>query len=306
MSRIRYISQFLISAMLIFINYCVFYLGLNFIRYGVINEVEWGDFMWFGINFILTLLAYPLIYANEKIFGFLSDISLLELSDINNKVLRELFLRAPGTFQHSLQVANLSEAVIDRLGGNSLLTRVGALYHDIGKLYNPEYFIENQKASYNPHEQMSDIESAEAIIMHVTKGIEMAQEYNLPKNVADFIRSHHGTTRVEYFYKHYLQDHENEDVDENIFRYPGPKPASKETAVVMIADSVEAASRSLKNPDDKQIDNLVDKIIDHKIQDNQFDYATITIQELNTTRRILKKLVKSIHHIRVQYPAEAQ
>jgi putative nucleotidyltransferase with HDIG domain len=306
MVRIRYISQFFISALLIFMTYCLVYLGINFTKNSMIQEVDWSSFSWLGGNFILTLLAYPLIYANEKIFGFLSDISLLELADINNKLLKELFLRAPGTFQHSLQVANLAEAVIDRVGGNALLTRVGALYHDIGKLYNPDYFIENQKFSFNPHEQLTDIQSADVIIRHVTKGVEIAQEYHLPKKVIDFIRSHHGTTRVEYFYKHYLQEHVDNEVDENIFRYPGPKPASKEMAVVMIVDSVEAASRSLKQPDEKQIDQLVDKIIDAKIQDNQFDYATITIHEINTARRILKKLVKSIYHIRIQYPAETE
>lgn len=306
MARIRYISQFFISALLIFMTYCLVYLGFSFIKSGLIKTVEWDIFIWFGGNFILTLLAYPLIYANEKIFGFLSDISLLELSDINNKLLKELFLRAPGTFQHSLQVANLAEAVIDRIGGNALLTRVGALYHDVGKLHNPEYFIENQKHSFNPHEQLTDLQSAEMIIGHVTKGVETAQEYNLPKRVIEFIRTHHGTTRVEYFYKHYVQEHTGEDVDDTAFRYPGPKPSSKETAVVMIVDSVEAASRSLKEPDEKQIDNIVDKIIDSKIQDNQFDYATITINEINATRRILKKLVKSIYHIRIQYPSEGE
>ncbi len=304
MARIRYISQFFISALLIFMTYCLVYLGFSFIKSGLIKTVEWNIFIWFGGNFILTLLAYPLIYANEKIFGFLSDISLLELSDINNKLLKELFLRAPGTFQHSLQVANLAEAVIDRIGGNALLTRVGALYHDVGKLHHPEYFIENQKHAFNPHEELSDLQSADVIISHVTKGVETAQEYNLPKRVIEFIRTHHGTTRVEYFYKHYIQEHIDEDVDDTAFRYPGPKPSSKETAVVMIVDSVEAASRSLKEPDEKQIDNIVDKIIDSKIQDNQFDYATITINEINATRRILKKLMKSIYHIRIQYPTE--
>jgi hypothetical protein len=304
MARIRYISQFFISALLIFMTYCLVELGFSFIKSNLLKEISWGTFVWLGGNFILTLLAYPLIYANEKIFGFLSDISLLELSDINNKLLKELFLRAPGTFQHSLQVANLAEAVIDRIGGNALLARVGALYHDIGKLYSPEFFIENQKFGDNPHDGLSEIESAEIIIGHVIKGIEIATEKHLPRNVIDFIRTHHGTTRVEYFYKHYLKDHAEEEVDETVFRYPGPKPSSKEMAVVMMVDSVEAASRSLKEPDEKQIDSLVDKIIDTKIQDAQFDYATITIQEINTARRIIKKLIKSIYHIRIQYPTE--
>jgi cyclic-di-AMP phosphodiesterase PgpH len=302
LSRLRYISQFFISSMLIFLVYSLLYFGITFIKTSTIKEVEWQGVEWFVINFILTLLAYPLVYVTEKISGFLSDISLLELADIQNKTLKELFFRAPGTFQHSLQVSNLVEAVMDRIGGNALLARVGALYHDIGKVYNPEYFIENQKGGENPHENISELESAAIIIGHVTHGIELAQKNHIPSKVIDFIRSHHGTTRVEYFYRNYLQDHK--DADEAVFRYPGPKPSSKEMAVVMIVDSVEAALRSVKNIDDKQIDILVDKMIDAKIQDNQFDNASITIQEINAVRRILKKLMKSIYHIRIQYPVE--
>ena len=306
MVNIRYISQFFISAILILIVYIVGYLGISVIQSGVIEQLQWSDLGWFGGNFLLILLAYPLIYVFEKVFGFLSDISLLELSDINNKLLKELAGRAPGTFQHSLQVANLAEAVIDRIGGNSLLTRVGALYHDIGKMYNPDYFIENQKHESNPHDLLTDVESAEMIINHVPKGIETAQENNLPTRVIDFIRTHHGTTRVEYFYQNYKRKHIDENVDEVIFRYPGPKPSTKENAVLMIVDSVEAASRALKQPDEVQIDKLVDKVIDHKIEDNQFDYANITIQEINTSRRLLKKLLKSLYHIRISYPGEVE
>jgi cyclic-di-AMP phosphodiesterase PgpH len=300
LSRLRYISQFFISSLLIFLAYSLIYFGISFIKTSTFREVEWQGLQWFGINFILSLLAYPLVYVHEKIYGFLSDISLLELADIHNKVLKELFLRAPGTFQHSLQVSNLVEAVMDRIGGNALLARVGALYHDIGKSYNPEYFTENQRG-VNPHENISELESAAIIIGHVTMGIELAQKNHIPSRVIDFIRTHHGTTRVEFFYRNYLQDHEI--VDEAAFRYPGPKPSSKEMAVVMIVDSVEAASRSLQNPDDKEIESLVDRMIDAKIQDNQFDNANITIQEINSVRRILKKLMKSIYHIRIQYPA---
>jgi putative nucleotidyltransferase with HDIG domain len=302
MVRLRYISQFFISAMLIFFAYSALYLGITFIKTSVIKDVEWQGLEWFAGNFILTLIAYPLVYVNEKVFGFLSDIRLLEFADVNNKVLKDLFLRAPGTFQHSLQVSNLVESILDRIGGNALLGRVGALYHDIGKVYNPQFFTENQKAGVNPHENLDELESAEIIIAHVTQGIELAQKNNIPKKIIDFIRTHHGTTRVEYFYRNYILDHK--DVDEAGFRYPGPKPFSKETAVLMMADSVEAASRSLQNPDDKQIDTLVDKIIDAKMQDNQFENASITIQEINAARRILKNLLKSIYHIRIQYPAE--
>ncbi len=300
LSRLRYISQFFISAFFILLVYCVVYTGISLIKINSINEFDWRSLQWFGANFVLTLLAYPLVYVNEKIFGFVSDISLIELSDVNNKLLKELFQRAPGTFQHSLQVSNLVEAVLDQIGGNALLARVGALYHDIGKIYQPEYFIENMRGGVNPHSEINDPESAEIIISHVTLGIQLARESKLPKRLIDFIRTHHGTTRVEYFYKNYLRDHS--DANEMDFRYPGPKPASKEMAVLMIVDSVEAATRSLHNHDDSIIDSMVDKIIDSKIDDHQFDHAPITIREINMVRRLLKKLMKSIYHVRVQYP----
>jgi putative nucleotidyltransferase with HDIG domain len=300
MSRLRYISQFFISAFFILLVYCVVYSGISLIKINSIQEFDWRSLQWFGANFVLTLLAYPLVYANEKIFGFVSDISLIELSDVNNTLLKELFQRAPGTFQHSLQVSNLVETVLDQVGGNALLARVGALYHDIGKLHQPEYFIENMRGGINPHALISEPESAEIIIAHVSIGVQLARENKLPKRLIDFIRTHHGTTRVEYFYRSYLREHE--DVDEMDFRYPGPKPATKEMAVLMIVDSVEAASRSLRNHKDEDIENLVDHIIDSKISDHQFDHAPITIREINAVRRILKKLMKNIHHVRIQYP----
>ncbi len=302
MLNIRYVSQFFLATLLILLSYSVAYMGFLFIQSGRLSDIDWENFIWFGGNFLFTLLAYPLIFVNEKFFGFLSDISLLELSDINNKLLKELSLRAPGTFQHVLQVANLAEAVIDRIGGNTLLTRVGALYHDIGKMSNPDFFIENQRTGFNPHSELSPEHSAEIIIGHVPLGIEAAHEHHLPERVIDFIRTHHGTTRVEYFYHNYMHLHPDATDADAQFRYPGPKPTSKETAVVMMADSIDAASRALKNPDEMAIDKLVDKIIDGKIQDNQFDYAMITIQDINNTRRILKKLLKSFYHIRVIYP----
>ena len=302
MAKLRYISQFFISAIFILFTYCLVYSGISLIKISVFSEFDWRNLEWFGANFVLTLLAYPLVYANETIFGFLSDISLIELSDVNNKLIKELFQRAPGTFQHSIQVSNLVESVMDGIGGNALLARVGALYHDIGKLHHPEFFIENQPVNFNPHENIDEHESAAIIIGHVKKGVELARKNRLPKQVTDFIRTHHGTTRVEYFYSTWLQGHES--VDETDFRYPGPKPSSKEMAVLMMVDSVEAASRTLQKHDDKEIENLVDQIIDSKINDRQFDNASITIQEINAVRRILKKLMKSIYHIRIQYPAE--
>ena len=302
MLRIRYISQFFISTILIFASYLLAYLAINFIQGIVVAEIPYMNFLWFGGNFILTLLAYPLIYAYEKMFGLLSDITLIELSDINRRLLRKLALKAPGTFQHSLQVSNMAETLISEIGGDPLLTRVGALYHDIGKMENPAYFIENQKFMKNPHDFLDAKESAQIIIRHVTKGEEMARNYGLPEKIIDFIKTHHGTSRVEYFYQNYLKASDSESVDESDFRYPGPKPTAKEHAVVMMVDSVEAASRSLKQIEEGTLEKLVDKIIDQKINDNQLEEADLTMKEINHIRYRLKRLLKTIYHVRVEYP----
>jgi putative nucleotidyltransferase with HDIG domain len=302
LTQIRYLSQFFYSTIYILAIYILGYLALQVLKTSDFRSISWIEVSWFLANFLLCLLSYPLIYFYVKIFGIMSDIKLLELSDTNHKIMKELMQKAPGSFQHSLQVANLSESVIDKIGGNSLLTRVGALYHDIGKMQNPEYFIENLRNIENPHKNLAYMDSAEIIIGHIPKGVELAQKYGLPDAVIEFIKTHHGTTRVEYFYKNYLQENPNVEVDESRFRYPGPKPTSKETAVVMMTDSVEAAARSLSEYNEEIIDSLVDKIIDGKLKDNQFEYAKITISEINTTRRILKRMLKSIYHIRIQYP----
>lgn len=304
MTRIRYLSQFFIASILILLSYVLNYTGLSLIQVGNFEEIAFNNYLWFTGNFILTLLAYPLIYAFEKLFGFVSDITLMEYSDINKKLLRRLSMKAPGTFQHSLQVANLSETVLNEIGGNALLARVGALYHDIGKMEHPEYFIENQKYLKNPHDDLKDEESAKKIIEHVTKGVEMAKQYGLPEQIIKFIRTHHGSSRVEYFYRNYLKNNPKGRVDEGKFRYPGPKPFSKETAVGMLVDSVEAASRSLQQPNEQQLEELIDRLIDGKLEDKQLDNADITMREINIIRNRLKKLMKSIFHVRVQYPSE--
>jgi putative nucleotidyltransferase with HDIG domain len=249
----------------------------------------------------LTLLAYPLIYAFEKLFGIVSDLTLMELTNSNSKLLRELSLKAPGTFQHSLQVANLAEAAIYKIGGNPLLVRAGALYHDIGKMINPLYFIENQKSGSNPHEELTSEQSAQIIISHVIKGIEIAKRYQLPDVIIDFIRTHHGTTRVDYFYNEFLKNNPDKLVDESIFHYPGPIPISKETAVLMMADSVEAASRALKEPSQESISNLVDKIIENKLLKKQFENADITMRDIRDTSALFKSMLMSIYHVRIDY-----
>ncbi|TAF45150.1 MAG: HDIG domain-containing protein [Sphingobacteriales bacterium] len=294
-------EQFLVSALLILLNYLVVFVGISLIREGTLDAIYWVNFLPFVFSVMLTLLAYPLIYLFEKLFGITSDITLMELTNTNNPLLRDLAFKAPGTFQHSLQVANLAEAAIYKIGGNTLLVRAGALYHDIGKTDNPQFFIENQNTGFNPHDSLSYEDSAQLIIQHVSKGIEMARKCNIPQMIIDFIKTHHGNTRVDYFYQSHLKNFPEKIVDENTFRYPGPIPFSKETAVLMMADSVEAASRSLKEPDATKINQLVDRIIDYKLAQNQLDDSNITLHDLETIKLIFKNMLMSIYHVRIDY-----
>jgi len=295
-------SQIFISASIIFATYSLTYFGITIIQEGGNNIISMYDFAWFGISSLLTLFSYPLIFVFEKIFGFISDVSLLELSDTNGKVLRELASKAPGTFQHSLQVANIAEDAIHAIGGNALLVRAGALYHDIGKMNMPMYFIENQANGINPHEDLNYDESASIIIGHVIQGIEIAKKNNLPEQIIDFIRTHHGTTITAYFYRSFQNAFPDEKIDESKFHYPGPIPFSKETAVLMMADSVEAASRSLKKYDAESIDNLIENIINKQIEQNQFTNSDITFKDINLLKKIFKKKIMNIYHVRVEYP----
>ena len=295
-------SQIFISAALIFLTYSLAFIGITIIQEGGIDVMTWYDFAWFGISAMLTLFSYPLIFVFEKIFGFISDVSLLELSDTNGKLLRELASRAPGTVQHSLQVANLAEEAIYSIGGNALLVRTGALYHDIGKMEMPMYFIENQANGINPHEDLNYDESAAIIIGHVIKGIEIAKKNNLPEQIIDFIRTHHGTTITAYFYRSFQKAFPDEQIDIEKFRYPGPIPFSKETAVLMMADSVEAASRSLKKYDVDSIDSIVDLIVNTQIEQNQFMNSDITFKDIYTLKKIFKKKLMNVYHLRVEYP----
>lgn len=294
-------SQLFISGGIIFLAYSLTFIGISIIHEGSIYRIEWGTIKWFIGNALLTLFAYPLIFISEKLFGFISDVSLMELSDSNSKLLRELAFKAPGTFQHSLQVANLAEAAIYRIGGNTLLIRAGALYHDIGKMDNPMYFIENQNTGVNPHDELSFEESAKIIIGHVIAGVEKAKKHKLPEQIIDFIRTHHGTTRVQYFYQSFLKNYPDEIIDEEMFRYNGPIPFSKETAVLMMADSVEAASRSLQKIDAEIIEKLVDNIIDNQIKQNQFINSNITFKDIAIIKKIFKRMLMSVYHVRVEY-----
>lgn len=294
-------EQFLTSALLILGSYFLAYLGISLLRNGSILNTEWLNFVPFVFSVLLSLLAYPLIYAFERVFGITSDVSLMEITNTNSKLLRELSYKAPGTFQHSLQVANLAEAAIFNIGGNALLVRAGALYHDIGKMENPQYFIENQNKGSNPHDSLSYEESAQIIIRHVNKGVEIARKNNLPELIIDFIKTHHGNTRMDYFYQSFLKNFPEKFIDENIFRYPGPIPFSKETGVLMLADSVEAASRSLKEPNAEGISSLVDRIIDYKLDQGQLNNSNITLKDLNIIKSIFKSMLMSIYHIRIDY-----
>jgi putative nucleotidyltransferase with HDIG domain len=294
-------EQFLVSSLIILITYLLSYTGIILMREGTFSNLQWTHLAPFLFSVLLTLLAYPLIYAFERMFGIVSDVTLMELTNSNSKLLRELSFKAPGTFQHSLQVANLAEAAIYKIGGNTLLVRAGALYHDIGKTFNPQYFIENQTKDYNPHDGLSFEQSAQIIISHVSKGIELAKKHQLPEVIIDFIRTHHGTTRVNYFYQSYIKSFPEKFVDENVFRYPGPVPFSRETAVLMMADSVEAASRSLKEPTAESINQLVDKIIEMKLNEHQLVNSNITLKDITQISDIFKDMLKSIYHVRIDY-----
>ncbi len=293
-------ANLFISVGQITLIYMVGYLAFHIIHEGNLDNIIWLTLGLFLLNGMITLFVQPLIYVYEKIFGLVSDVSLLELSDTNSKLLKELSNKAPGTFNHSLQVANLAEAAANEIGANAMLVRVGALYHDIGKLGNPNYFTENQITNVNPHDDLKPMASAKIIVNHVIQGIEIARKNNLPDRVIDFIRSHHGTTLVFYFFK--KQQESGEEFDEADFRYPGPIPFSKETAILMMADSVEAASKSLKNPTFMIIDEFVDKIIGGQMSANQFLNANITFREIETIKKIFKQKLTNIYHLRVEYP----
>jgi cyclic-di-AMP phosphodiesterase PgpH len=296
-------SQLFMAAGIIFIAYLVSYVGLSLLSEGSFSKVNYMNSVWLLGNCLLILLSYPLIFFIEKTFGVTSDFTLMELTDFNSELLRELATKTPGTFQHSLQVANLAESAIYKIGGNSLLVRVGALYHDVGKTDMPMYFIENQSTQINPHDELSFDESASIIISHVIHGIEKARKHKLPDVVIDFIRTHHGTMVVQYFYQSFLKNFPGEIADEEDFSYPGPKPFSKETAVLMMADSVEAAARSMPSHDAETIDKLVEKIINHQISTGQFENCDITYRDITSIKRIFKKMLASIYHIRIAYPA---
>src|SRR5690554_145266 len=293
-------ANLFISVGQITLIYIIAYFAFFVIHEGSVDTLKWETFGMFVLCGLATLFVQPLIYAYEKVFGLVSDVSLLELSDTNTKLLKELSNKAPGTFHHSLNVANLAEASANEIGANAMLVRVGALYHDIGKMLNPTYFTENQSTGINPHDELSSKESAKIIIDHVINGIEIGKKYNLPDRVIDFIRTHHGTSLVYYFYK--KEKDIDPLIDKRLFKYPGPKPFSKETAILMMCDSVEAASKSLKEPTSTKIDAFVENIINKQMVDEQFLNADITFKEIQTIKKVLKRKLANIYHLRIEYP----
>ena len=299
MSNTRVHHRFIQTAIFVLIGYLFVYLAFTFLSG---TEIGWNGMVLLTLNAMLILLAQPIILMFERVFGFTTSLSLLELSNTNSPLLRQLATTAPGTFQHSIQVANLCEEVLFEIGGDSLLARTGALYHDIGKIKNPMYFTENQHGAYSPHNDLSNTESAEVIISHVTDGIELAHKNHIPERIIDFIRTHHGTRRTDYFYINEQKAHPGEEIDPAPFTYHGPAPFSRETAVLMMADSIEAASHSLKEPDEKKISDLVDNIINKQMEAGQFLNTDLTLRDIETARKVLKKKLMSIYHVRIAYP----
>lgn len=294
-------SQIFITAILVTISSCIVYLALQLMQDNQVFNIDPSMYTYFIINGIFLLLSYPMMYLIEKMFGFISNVTLFELSNTNKGLLRNLSEIAPGTFQHSITVGNLAAEIANRIHANSLLVRTGALYHDIGKMTNPVFFTENQ-AGVNPHDQLSDLESAQIIISHVTEGLKLAEKFNLPGIIKDFISTHHGTGLTKYFYINYCNEHPDEQVDKEMFQYPGPNPFTREQAILMMADTVEAASRSLNEYTEESISTLTNKLIDSQVADGFFRECPITFRDIALAKSVLIERLKSIYHTRISYP----
>jgi hypothetical protein len=295
-------SKLFITAFKVFLTYSIVYFGIGIMQEGSIQDMSWINYIWFAGNGVMLLLTYPLIFLFEKTFSFISDATLFELSDTNQPLLRKLAEEAPGSFQHSIQVANLSEAAAREIGANNLLARAGAFYHDIGKTVHPEFFIENQTGGYSPHDHLDPVESSKIIIDHVTEGLELSKRYNLPQQIVDFIRTHHGTSLAYFFYRKYLDSNPKGPDARMSFAYPGPKPFSKETAIVMMADAVEASSRTLTSHTDENISELVERIIYIQEQDGQFRNTPLTFKDISDIKNVLIRRLSNMYHARVTYP----
>ena len=295
-------SHLVLSAVAVFLAYSIVYISMSMVQEGSLETINWQTIEWFGISSLIIFITYPLIDIFERIFGFVSDVKLIELSNTNQPLLRKLAEEAPGTFQHSMQVANLAEAVIYRIGGNPFLVYAGALYHDIGKTQKSEYFIENQAIGMNPHDNLDHIKSAEIIIDHVTYGIQLARKYKLPEVLISFIATHHGTSQANYFYRMYQNENPGKEIDNKLFTYPGPLPQNKETAIVMLIDGIEAASRSLKDKSFDAIRVLIETMVEQKIRSNQLINSDLTFKDISILKSTLLEKLVNIYHARIEYP----
>lgn len=297
-------SQMFRCVFITLLIYAITYMCYELIIESDFSKMKYNMYIYFTISAILMLFVYPMMFIVEKVFGFISNVTLIELSNLNSKLLQKMSQEAPGTFQHSMQVGNLAAEAARALGANSLEVRTGALYHDIGKLNNPIYFTENQNGGINPHDVLSPEESASIIIKHVTDGLSIAEHEHLPKKIKDFITTHHGTSKAGYFYITYKNAHPEENIDESLFTYPGTKPTTQEQAILMLADCVEAASHSIKEYNDENIEMLVDKIVSIKLQEGELSQAPLTFKDIDTIKSVFKKRLKAIYHTRVSYPKE--
>lgn len=296
-------SQLFKSAIIVTLACMIVNLAFDWMHADTLTQIDFSNYNYLIVNGIALLFAYPLLYLIEKAFGFTSDITLIELSNTNNELLRQMSEEAPGTFNHSIQVANLAGEIANKIGAKAQLVRTGALYHDIGKLANPIYFTENQ-SGINPHETLSDIESAQIIISHVTEGLKMANKYNLPQVIRDFIATHHGQGKAKFFYIRYHNEHPNEPVDDLLFTYPEPNPFTREQAILMMADAVEAASRSLPDYTEQSIRGLVERVIDTQVAEGYFRECPITFRDIQYAKTVLIEKLKTVYHTRVSYPSE--
>ncbi|MGL5938104.1 MAG: HD family phosphohydrolase [Phocaeicola sp.] len=294
-------SQLFRTALLVSLSYALLYLGLDLIEETELTQLETRMYLYIIVNGVLLLFTYPLLFVLEKMFGFTSNVTLIELSNINTPLLRRMSEVAPGTFQHSLQVSNLAADAANKIGANGQLARTGALYHDIGKTVNPAFFTENQ-AGVNPHQSLNYKQSAQVVISHITDGVKLAEKHNLPKVIKEFITTHHGAGKTKYFYISYQNEHPGEVVDPTDFTYPGPNPFTKEQAVLAMADSVEAASRSLTEYTEESINGLVDKIIEGQVADGYFKECPITFKDIDQVKRLFKEKLRTMYHTRVSYP----
>ncbi|MDD2380814.1 MAG: HDIG domain-containing metalloprotein [Mariniphaga sp.] len=306
LNRMHRRGHLIMAAIWVLLTYILVFAALEVIYEGTILTIDFKMFRWFIFSSVLILLIYPLLFIFEKIFGFVSDVTLIELSDTNQPLLRKLAEEAPGTFQHSMQIANLGEEIILKIGGNPFLVRAGALYHDIGKVASPGFFIENQALGINPHDNMNYLKSAEVIIDHVKNGVKMAKRHKLPESLVEFIATHHGTTKAQYFYLKHQEENPNEKVREDSFIYPGPLPKTREAAVVMIVDGIEAASRSLKEKNQENLKELIEKMVDQKIRDRQLEESSLTFRDIKIIKETLLNKLVNIYHVRIEYPKEKE